>query len=286
VNWSSLKKPAFLVALGALTLSSIGMGAAISRFKLMLRKEAIYPSNGTLLNSIPRESATWMAVGPDRYEHGEVLETLGTNNYLTRTYAKKKPAKPGAEAEPDLTTTLEFHTAYYTGMIDTVPHVPDRCFVAGGMQLAELTKDLVLPLDPLKMRPDKNAEGPLAGHLYTAHSSLRIPVHLPLDPDQLKLHTMSFLNSGRKLYAGYFFIANGGAVPRAEDVRLLAFDLHSKYAYYVKVQFTSSSATSEEDLAKLAASFLDENFGDLMECVPDWAEVEAGHYPPGNEKNK
>jgi hypothetical protein len=43
--------------------------------------------------------------------------------------------------------------------------------------------------------------------------------------------------------------------------------------------------SSEDELKNLAASFLDENFGDLMECVPDWAEVEAGRYPAGDEKS-
>ena len=65
-------------------------------------------------------------------------------------------------------------------------------------------------------------------------------------------------------------------------MRLLAFDLHSRYAYYLKVQFTSDKVKSDDELAALAASFLDETFGDLMECVPDWAEVEAGRYPPDN----
>src|ERR1041384_7779484 len=151
MNLRPLRTPAFLVALLVLVGASLGMGAAIRYFKFTLVKNAIYPPGNRQLRSLPRETASWMAVGPDTIEEGEVLETLGTENYLTRPYARKlpaKPAKPGEEprVEFDPATILQVHLAYYTGMIDTVPHVPDRCFVAGGMQLSELTKDVPLPL--------------------------------------------------------------------------------------------------------------------------------------------
>jgi hypothetical protein len=81
-------------------------------------------------------------------------------------------------------------------------------------------------------------------------------------------------------YAGYFFVANGGWVSSAEGVRLLAFDLRTKYAFYMKVQVTSvSGITSGEQLAKEAASLLDGLLPELMLCVPDWVEVEEGRYP-------
>ncbi len=282
MNWRVLKTPGFIVAMSVLVLASVGMGTAIKLTQITLKKLPIYPPNGKLLSSLPRETKSWMAYGADAYETGEVLETLGTTNYLTRAYVKKLPTKEGLEQQLDKKSVFEFHAAYYTGMIDTVPHVPDRCFVAGGMQLGDLTQDVALPLDRMNWRTDPYAPESRVGHLYTQYSILRIPVHQPRDPQDLKLHAMQFVSEGQNVYAGYFFIANGGAVPRAEDVRLLAFDLHSTYAYYLKVQFTSRTAESEEELAKMAASFLDDVFGDLMECVPDWTKVEAGEYPADN----
>jgi hypothetical protein len=281
MNWRKLRTPAFLVALCLLMVASVGMGAAVTHFKLTLRKLPIQARDGRPLSTMPRETESWKAVSPDRYEKGEVLETLGTTNYLTRAYAKKVTPKGPGSLDFDPSTVIDFHAAYYTGMIDTVPHVPDRCFVAGGMQLAELTKDVPLPLKR-NWRLDRDLDGPLAGRFYTVRAGDSSYVHMPMEPENLRLHSMRFVNGGQDLYAGYFFLANGGAVPRAEDVRLLAFDLHSTYAYYVKVQFTSDRVKSEDELAALAASFLDENFGNLMECVPDWAEVEAGNYPPDN----
>jgi len=79
--------------------------------------------DGRTLSKIPRdtESWSWKAVSADRLETGEVLETLGTNNYVSRAYAKKvKPKNPG-DLDFDPNTVIDFHAAYYTGMIDTVP---------------------------------------------------------------------------------------------------------------------------------------------------------------------
>src|SRR5689334_23054534 len=111
MTWRSLRTPAFLLTLTVLVLSSLGMGAAIRHYKLMLKKLPIYPPNGILLNSLPEKAGPWIKVGPDRLEKGEVLESLGTSNYLTRTYAKLKPGKTGAGGLEDVdpSTVLEFH---------------------------------------------------------------------------------------------------------------------------------------------------------------------------------
>ena len=85
MNWASrLKTPAFLPTLCVLLLASVGMGAAVKYYKLTLVKLPIYPPGGLLLRGIPRETASWIALGPDeQVESEEVLKTLGTTNYLT-----------------------------------------------------------------------------------------------------------------------------------------------------------------------------------------------------------
>lgn len=64
-------------------------------------------------------------------------------------------------------------------------------------------------------------------------------------------------------------------------MRLLAFDLRSVYAYYLKIQVTSTSVSSGEELVARAGSLLSELMPEIMRCVPDWVEVEAGRYPGG-----
>jgi hypothetical protein len=64
-------------------------------------------------------------------------------------------------------------------------------------------------------------------------------------------------------------------VSRAEGVRLLAFDLKTRYAFYCKVQFTSLPGTTQEQFVTLAESLLSEVIGEISLCLPDWQELEA-----------
>ena len=113
-------------------------------------------------------------------------------------------------------------------------------------------------------------------------------VRLPHGIENLELRVFAFQEPGstEPLYAGYFFIANGGLTSSAQSVRLLAFDLKSDYAYYLKVQFSATRIKGPEDLASLAASLLDEILPDLMQCVPDWTDVIRGEYPADNPRRR
>lgn len=264
----------FIAATAILLGAAAGLGSVKRHFKIILRKEAIYPEGGRLLASLPVETASWVRVGTDQIEPPEVVEVLGTRNYLTRIYVERHPKDPSRPVH------LIFHAAYYTGMIDTVPHVPDRCFVGGGMQIGRIVGDLPLSFDEEWWRPDPDVPEHLRGRIYRVRTSDGQYPRLPRDPRSIRLRTMQFLDAQqRPFYAGYFFIANGGTVSRAEEVRLLAFDLTSQYAFYLKVQVTSHDVSSGEDLATAASSLIGEMLGDIARCAPDWVEVETGRYP-------
>jgi hypothetical protein len=273
---------AFLLVLVLLAVSALGLSAAMSAYKIHLKKLPIYAPENRQLMALPKETATWRAVGSDVRVDADIEKTLGTTNYISRHYVKK--TKDG-----DTPVALELHCAYYTGMIDTVPHVPDRCFVGGGHQIGEVLGNLELPLDRSLWRPDLDAPTGMEGRIFKMRTSYEAAFsiqpasdqRLPRDPGDIRLRTMKFLNKeGEPYFSGYFFIANGGAVSRAEDVRQLAFDLQSTYAYYLKVQFTSTTAKTGEEFTAAAADLLNELFPEIMLCTPDWIEVEAGRYPP------
>ncbi|MDX9911550.1 MAG: hypothetical protein RBS39_06955 [Phycisphaerales bacterium] len=278
-----LKNPGFIAAAGVLVASALGMSAAIRLGELQLNKVEIHAPGGRLFSSLPMETANWVrAPGTsDRRETKEVEEELGTKNYLSRVYVQKNPPEGKRPIEIDL------HCAYYTGMVDTVPHVPDRCFVAGGMEVSRNPQFLPLNLDRSDWIEDASVPEHLRGHVFTSRTSYEhsdFPgqrIRLPYDPGDIGLRVTEFTfgDESHKLIAGYFFIANGGTTPSAEGVRLLAFDLRTKYAYYAKVQVTSSNAASAEELRDAASSLLSELMPEIMRCVPDWVEVEAGRYP-------
>jgi hypothetical protein len=269
-----------------------GWSAAIRAYKLYLQKLPIYAPEGRLLRALPAETAHWVRLGADQTVDAETLKVLGTDNYLTRAYLQR-----GAE-DPQ---RLELHVAYYTNQIDTVPHVPERCFVGAGIALVAGPWFVDIPMDTSGWTPHPSAsaqerEADPEHRVLSARLPESSPfgqgrrVRLPrgLSPDRpLRMQVTKFADpAGNTIFAGYFFIANGGWVASANDVRTLAFNLTEDYAYYLKVQFSSTQVKSAEELAALAGSFLDDTLGDIMSCVPDWTEVQAGSYPADNPRRK
>ncbi len=270
------------------------LGSAVSLFGLIasagfnLKKTPIYPRDNRQLSSIPADTENWTRLGSDRIESPDIVETLGTENYLTRTYVRR------SDMSGETPMVIEFHAAYYTGGIDTVPHVPERCFVGGGLQQSKSSRVLDLDLGGSSWIVDRSVEPEFAG-VDGAIYSVRLPndtaftdapglrVRLPrgVGPDspfRIKCSEFS-LPDGRAFYAGYFFIANGGTVASANGVRELAFDLSADYAYYLKVQVNSATVGSMEELAEVSAGLIDELIGEVMRCVPDWVEVQRGDFP-------
>ncbi len=287
MSGAPLKRPAVIMAALVLGVSAITFGFGLKAAGVYLRKLPIYPEGDRAVRKIPSESANWKAAGPDRREKQEVEEVLGTENYLSRAYVRK------TDKGVDMTSLLDVHIAYYTGQIDTVPHVPDRCFVGAGMNLVRA--DILMPLTLSKTNwvEDTGVSAPLKGKVFKGLTStnsawtdaLGTRVRLPIDLSNVKLRVSEYRDKNdRRIFAGYFFIANGTAVSSAEEVRLKSFDLRADYAYYCKVQFTSVLVTTPEELARQASDFLNDFAPEIARCVPDWVEVEAGRYPADNPR--
>lgn len=291
MNWTRLRQPVFIVAMLVLAVGAVGMGSAIRMAKVYLDKLPIYPASGLTLLALPSETKDWKQLGPDEVMTEEVEEVLGTTNYVSRLYQEKNPPA-GRPAR-----VVDFHAAYYTDQIDTVPHVPDRCFVGGGMQIGSAPKFLPLTLDRSRFRLDTSVPEDQRGQIFSTKTSNDYgnghgrPVRLPRKPangadDWITMKAMEFIRPGanRKVYAGYFFIANGGTVAGANDVRQLAFDLTNDYAYYLKVQFTSDQVDSAEELRDIASDLMNDLLPEIMLCVPDWVDVQTGVWPPDNPR--
>ncbi|MDQ7013351.1 MAG: exosortase/archaeosortase family protein [Planctomycetota bacterium] len=270
-----------ITGLAAMTLTiGIAAGGVHTLVPLMgmhLRKMPIEPETGLALTSIPDETPNWVKVR-DRREPAEVEEQLGTSNYITRLFRQRNPADP---SKPKY---IELHAAYYTGMIDTVPHVPERCFVGGGLQLGTSPRSIPLNLDQSRWTRDPDVPESL-GPIFRVRTPSGQRVRLPRLAEDIRLRVTEYLApDDATFYAGYFFVANGGHTDSANGVRLLAFQLKDDYAYYLKIQFNSSSVDSADELAELSSQLLGELFGDILLCVPDWIDVQTGAYPPDNPR--
>jgi Protein of unknown function (DUF3485) len=275
---------------------SAGIGAYMTFYDVHLQKIPIYPENNRQVGSIPSTTTGWKRIGSDQIMGAEIVDTLGTENYLSRNYYKTRDEDPGNPI------VVELHTAYYTGMIDTVPHVPERCFVGGGLQQSETSRVMDLPMDTSSWRTDPSVDeayAGLSGKIYSVRLSndpeltdapgkrVRLPRDIgPQSPFQFRVSEFIDPKDGSKLYAGYFFIANGGTKANANDVRQLAFNLDDDYAYFLKIQVTGRTFDTFDEFAQSSGELLGELIGEIMRCVPDWIEVQSGDYPEDNPRKE
>ncbi|MCC6322447.1 MAG: exosortase-associated EpsI family protein [Phycisphaerales bacterium] len=270
----SSRRFAFVVALGTLMAGAISLHAVVTALKITVKKipiEAKYK-----LPSLPETLPSWKSVGVDEKMTAEMVEELGTENYISRVYVEKDPPK---DRQP---LVLSLHCAYYTGMIDTVPHVPDRCLVGAGWSIASAGQVLPLNLDPEvgQWRLEKDIstadQRVFSARLGPDSKAPNTRINLPRNADEIAMRVNAYSEpkSSKKLYAGYFFIANGGHCADANDVRLLAFRLQDTYAYYLKVQVSTTSVENEAEYVSACRGILGELLPEIMLCAPDWVELQ------------
>ncbi|MHC4652480.1 MAG: exosortase-associated EpsI family protein [Planctomycetota bacterium] len=267
-------KPALVVT--AVTLVACGVG-----FRFAARAAEAYFAKQPVelrrqLTSIPRQLGPWRHTGQDVTLTAELEESLGTSFYLDRVYEREGSGRDAAE--------VMVHIPYYTGLIDAVPHVADRCLQAGGWVPANLPDNLDLPIDQSSWRPDPQRVNLDTGKPYPvvtfqdSWTGEKYTVRMPIN--EFKLRTTEFRDANNpdiRIYAGYLFIANGQTTPNPEGVRMFAFNLKTKYAYYAKIQFTmyAPEQMTGEEFAEVVADLATELLPELMLCLPDWSEIEA-----------
>jgi hypothetical protein len=161
---------------------------------------------------------------------------------------------------------------YYTGMVDTVAHIPDRCMVSDGYE----------PKDP--------GTRTVAAGAYPGGRPREVTFQFTTFEDQT--------GSGRvSKNIGYFFHCNGAYAASPLDVRYKLQRLTERHGYYAKVELmtveTGTRATiaaARGDAAQkahgaeaAAASMTDlmtHALPELERCLPDWDAVKAGAAAP------
>ncbi len=272
-------RAALIVVTATLAASGVGFRYAVRAANAHLAKQPV-PLRKPL-TSIPQRLGTWVSQGGDLKLTAEVEEALGTQHYFDRYYVR--------EGE---TAGVNVHIVYYTGLIDAVPHVPDRCFVAGGWASTSLPANLDLPLDRSGWDLDGEHVNLRTGEPYPQvtyrHRVTGEAITVRMPVGGFELRTTEFRKADRpdrRIYAGYFFIANGETTPWPERVRSFAFDLKTRYAYYAKVQFTTEVPEDCESgkFAEMVSDLLVHLLPELMDCLPDWAEIETRSQMPDSK---
>jgi hypothetical protein len=273
-------RAAFIAGCITLAAGGIGFRVAVAELQVYLRKESV-PLREPL-DTIPATLGRWKQVGKDAVFSDALVEELGTRNYLDRYYA--------VDGDPDK-GVLEVHAAYYTGMIDTVPHIPERCWNANGMSMIGQPAVRPLAVDDAGWNTADGPQQPGTGARYpftevrdtVTRRSTR--VNLPLGKLEMTVSTFQDPRSPRDTsVGGYLFIANGASTPSALAVRNLSFKLTDRYAYYCKIQF-SVRLPGEPDKVlpqfdRMTADIMKSLLPQVMRCLPDWPAIERGESTP------
>lgn len=256
---------AMLSVCALLLAAAVGLNASVAALELSFQKEPV-PLRMPI-TSIPATLGPWVQVSRDERFPAEIEEALGTKEYIQRVYVDTRKADPAVlerwnaaevktdelrEAlnrsviERDRLAAVVLHVAYYTGAVDTVPHIPDRCMVAGGF-------------DPVGRR----------------EATLDLGQRGELRCSFVQFEERAGRSSPATLSIAYFFQVNGDYEYDAiTGVRKRLQDLTERYAYFAKIELMTQSSEGDAERAQAAmADFLSHALPDVERALPDWQQV-------------
>jgi exosortase/archaeosortase family protein len=160
-----IAQPAFLAAVVVLAVAAVGLNFSVNYLKLHFKKLPVPMARS--LAAIPTDLGDWQQVSLDEPLDPEIEHALGTNQYVFRDYMDARvvgrdtieqvrrlneriqnaaDAQEIGKLKEDRARlvgqtrmkhphgVINLAVTYYTGLVDTVAHVPDRCYVADGYE--------------------------------------------------------------------------------------------------------------------------------------------------------
>lgn len=119
-------QPAFLICVAVLATTGGSMSIAIKSFGIYLKKVPLPLKKS--LDLLDEESlAPYKVVSKKRIENEEIVESLGTEDYIQ--WVLEDPEAP----ENSAVRRCMLFITYYR-LPDRVPHVPEECWTGGGYQ--------------------------------------------------------------------------------------------------------------------------------------------------------
>lgn len=276
------KKPrgldvAFIIVTAVLLISALLLNVTVQRMKLSFRKEPV--ALRASLKKIDANMGPWVQVTLDERLSHEMEDALAATEYVFRDYvdSRKVPAEVLAQfrgkkldeqrrlldevrlRSPD--AVIHMQVAFYTGMVDTVAHIPDRCYIADGFE-------------------------------PSAYEIRRWPCFVERDADARAASRFIYFEdqvSERKAlprFVSYTFHVNGRYTNSPEDVRLTLQDLRQKYGYYTKIELmwvpapraalgTSNAEQFTPDADRVMSDFLLHALPAVEKVLPDWEKLQS-----------
>jgi hypothetical protein len=119
-------QPAFLICVGLLAITVGGMPVAVKMAGIYLKKEPLLLKKS--LSDLDKSNlASYKVVAKSKIENQDILNTLGTEDYIQWTL---EDTSVPAESKTRFCTLF---ITYYS-LPDIVPHRPEECYIGGGLQ--------------------------------------------------------------------------------------------------------------------------------------------------------
>lgn len=278
-----LVQPEFIVAVVLLSVAAATLNSATEFLQLHFRKRAV-PMRVAALDGpdgIPAVLGHWLQITRDTPLDPDTEHVLGTKQYIKdRAYLdmrvvgsdERQTLKAMSEqdrdaelqriAEENPTAVIHLGVFYYTGLVDTVAHIPERCYIADGYDVTT--------------------------------SQTRSDVNFGQYPDgRDRVVSYRFINfedqTGQRRESrnvAYLFHVNGHYESAPLGVRRSLENLFEPYGYYAKIELMTASPSRSGDPAggqaaqarTLAAydDFLNALLPQFERCMPDWQKLHPG----------
>lgn len=176
------------------------------------------------------------------------------------TVSQRKTIMSRLEGHNHSGDLIHLGLTYYTGLVDTVAHIPDRCYIADGYEPSSYT------VPTWNLGPDASG------------NTFKLPVRLISFDDATGTNRVS------KCVA-YVFHANGNYASDPLEVRRTLENLTERYGYYAKIEMMVlvPSVNDPENNPAVAnasaamADFLTAARPQIEACFPDWSQLKKLH---------
>jgi hypothetical protein len=207
---ASYLQPAFLICAGVLAIAASTMSAAIKLSGIYLRKEPVLLKKP--LSQLGESDLTpYKVVTKQRIENPDVLETMGTEDYIQWVLEDTS-----APADSPVRLCMLFITYYSTP--DNVPHAPEECYIGGGYERIS-AEEVTLKISSPPLQTDGEWQ-------INARYVVFAKTNPNLWGDKVTFPVM------------YTFSVNGEYAGSREDTRLiLNKNLFGKFSYFSKVEW-------------------------------------------------
>lgn len=255
---SAFGQPAFVVAVAVLLIAAAGLNGTVQFLQLNFMKQPV-PLR-LPLDKIPARLGPWIMVSVDQPLVPEIQEVLGTDKYIFREYLDTRALSPAdaaaiASLTPEQrrelagrvmrerpTALVTMAVTYYTGLVDTVAHIPDRCYVADGYQPKSREQESFAALS------ERPGDGRARFISFQDATASRQSVTRNV---------------------AYVFHCNGQYIAEPLDVRVRLQNLRERFGYYAKIELMAVTEDRAE-AGRVIDDLLRHALPEIERSLPDF----------------